>query len=213
MISTDNISINKQSSIRIEGEKTVYFDPFGIADSRHDADVIFVTHEHFDHFDPESIGNTAKDDTVLVAPLSVRGKILADSGIAEERTVFMCPGDTKEICGLAVTAVPAYNVLKPFHPKAKKYLGYVLEMDAVRYYVAGDTDVNRDITGIRCDVALVPAGGKYTMDPADAAELVMKIRPQAAIPTHYGSVVGDPGDGGRFASLVRDDGIEVRLIP
>ncbi len=116
-----------------------------------------------------------------------------------------------ELKGQMVKAIPAYNKLKPFHPKSKNWMGYLLTMDDVTYYVAGDTDITTENRAVKCDVALVPVGGKFTMDYKDAAKLVNEIRPQLAVPTHYGRVAGSSDDGRHFAELV-DEKIEVRVM-
>lgn len=207
-----NITVNAQSSIKIAGEKVIYFDPFNVTDEKHDADIIFVTHEHFDHFQPESITKIKKENTIIVAPASMEKQIKDESGIANIE--LWEPDTLHELCGLSVKTVPAYNgVLKPFHTKGKKWQGYIVNMDGIRYYVAGDTDVNEDILRVECDVALVPIGGKYTMDKKQAAEFIAAIKPAAAIPTHYGDVVGSPNDGSDFKTLVEaaDANVQVEL--
>lgn len=208
-----NITVNTQSSIRIEGSKILYFDPFQIQDDTHDADVIFITHEHYDHFEPESIAKLKKEDTLLVAPESMKKKALSESGIAAENCLFFQPEEAHEAGGVVIETIPAYNKLKPFHIKGKKWQGYVVEMDDVRYYVAGDTDVNEDIRKVRCDVALIPIGGHYTMDWKQAAEYIAEIKPKAVIPTHYGSIVGNKTDGQDFQKMLEsaDKNIQVEL--
>lgn len=208
-----NITVNTQSSIRIEGSKVLYFDPYQIGDAVHDADFIFITHEHYDHFEPESIAKVKKEDTFLVAPESMKKKALSESGIAIENCLFYQPGENHEAGGIAIGTIPAYNKMKPFHTKGKKWQGYVVEMDGVRYYVAGDTDVNEDIKKVNCDVALVPIGGFYTMDGKQAAEYIAQIKPKAVIPTHYGSIVGNPDDGEDFQKMLKnlDGNIQVLL--
>lgn len=209
----ENITVNTQSSIRIEGSKILYFDPYLIQEAAHDADLILITHEHYDHFEPESIAKLKKEDTLLVAPESMQKKALSESGIAPENCLFYQPGETHEAGGMVIETIPAYNKMKPFHTKGKKWQGYVVEMDGVRYYVAGDTDVNEDIKKVSCDVALVPIGGFYTMDGKQAAEYIAQIKPKVVIPTHYGSIVGNPTDGGEFQKLLEnlDSGIQVSL--
>lgn len=195
-----NITLNTHSSIRIAGEKVIYFDPFEVKAEQHDADIIFVTHDHFDHFEPESVEKTAKEDTVIVAPASMEAALREKLG---NISCVLCePNTTHTVKGLTVEAVPAYNVGKDFHPKERKWLGYIVTMDGIRYYVAGDTDINEDIRKISCDVALVPAGGKYTMDKVQAAAFIAEIKPCAAIPTHYGTVAGTTADGRDFISLL-----------
>ena len=156
-----NITVNTQSSIRIGGSKVLYFDPYLIPAAAHDADLIFITHEHYDHFAPESM----------------KKKVLLESGMAEGNCLFYQPGESFEAGGVAVETIPAYNKLKPFHPKGKKWQGYVVTLDDIRYYVSGDTDVNEDIKKVHCDVALIPVGGFYTMDWKQGAEYIAQIKP------------------------------------
>lgn len=208
-----NITVNTQSSICIEGSKILYFDPYQILAAAHDADLIFITHEHYDHFEPESIAKLKKEETLLVAPESMKKKVLSESGIAAENCLFCQPCETCEAGGVAIETIPAYNKLKPFHPKGKKWQGYVVTMDDTRYYVSGDTDVNEDIRKVRCDVAMIPIGGFYTMDWKQAAEYIVQLKPKAVIPTHYGSIVGKKTDGQDFQKMLEglDGGIQVEL--
>lgn len=209
-MSYDHIQVNTQSSIRIEGSKVVYFDPFQISTEAHDADLICITHAHYDHFDPESILKVSNQDTELAAPASMAKELgkLAWKG----RMHFLAPGERVETAGLIITAIPAYNKLKPFHPKRNGWLGYLLEMDGTVYYVAGDTDAVKELQEIRCDVALVPIGGKFTMNAPEAAGMVNKIKPKAAIPTHYGSIVGKLQDADTFRKMIdREVQVVVKL--
>lgn len=207
----NNITINKQSSIKIAGDRNLYFDPFEIKKASNDADIIFVTHEHFDHYDIKSIAKIITDSTIVVAPETMKAKVIGDLGIAETSFMGLLPGDSREILGVSVEAVPAYNVGKPFHPQSNNWLGYLVTMDDTTYYVTGDTDANEDVSKVTCDVLLVPIGGKYTMDKDEAAKLVMAIKPKAVIPTHYGDVVGSPRDGKAFAKLITDKDIVVEI--
>ena len=209
-MSYDHIQVNTQSSIRIEGSKVVYFDPFRISAEAHDADLICITHAHYDHFDPESILKVCNQETELAAPASMAKELgkLAWKG----KKHLLAPGERVDTAGLIITAKPAYNKLKPFHPKRKGWLGYLLEMDGRVYYVAGDTDSVKELQEVRCDVALVPIGGKFTMNAKEAAGLVNKIKPNAVIPTHYGSIVGKPQDAETFRKLVdREVQVVVKL--
>ncbi|MBO4918781.1 MAG: MBL fold metallo-hydrolase [Erysipelotrichaceae bacterium] len=199
------ISINCHSSIRIEDEKTVYFDPYKIEEETHDADVIFITHDHFDHFSVEDITKIEKEDTVYVIPECMYNLL------GGENVVTMNPGDKGVVEGMDVMAIPSYNPNKPFHPKEKGYVGYLVRIGGKTVYVAGDCDRNEDNEKVRCDIAFVPAGGKYTMDYKEAAELVNLIRPELAIPTHYGDLTGEKNNGEQFAKLV-DPSIRVELI-
>ncbi|MDE7246428.1 MAG: MBL fold metallo-hydrolase [Lachnospiraceae bacterium] len=209
----NHITVNTQSSIRIEGSQVLYFDPFQIATAARDADMIFITHDHYDHFDPPSIAKIKKEGTLLIVPESMKKKALSESGISPDRCLFYQPGETYEQRNLVIETVPAYNKLKPFHPKGKKFLGYVVKMDDIRYYVSGDTDVNEDIEKVQCDVAMIPIGGFYTMDKKQAADYIAKLKPKAVIPTHYASIVGNKTDGRDFQKDLAgmDSGIQVEL--
>ncbi len=211
----NHITVNTQSSIRIEGSKILYFDPFQVKASPHDADIIFITHEHYDHFEPESIARLQKDSSLIAAPESMKKKILSESGLQSGQCLFYTPGKRYEQEGIVIETVPAYNKLKPFHPKMKKWQGYIVTMDGIRYYVAGDTDVNEDIKQVKCDVALIPIGGHYTMNLTQAAEYIAEICPKAVIPTHYGSIVGHEADGQEFEkyliTLNQDIQVELKL--
>ncbi len=203
----EEVKLLTHSSIKVTGEKVLYFDPYKITEESRDGDVIFVTHDHYDHYSPEDIKKVAKADTLLILPESMKGQE-GKAGIKEVR--YINPGGLLEERGLTVRAVPAYNRMKPFHTKGKGFVGYLVTMGDTVYYVAGDTDRLPENEGIKCDVALVPVGGMYTMDHKEAAKLVNEIAPKLAIPTHYGTVAGEKEDGRRFAELV-DAGIQVRV--
>ena len=204
----EEITVNTQSSIRIGGSKVVWFDPFKVAEAAHDADLICVTHEHYDHFDPESIGKIRKPGTVFIGPAALEKQLKKVAEADEVR--LLTPGEELDLGDISIAGLPSFNKLKPFHPKKKQWLGYLLSMDGIRYYVAGDTDAVEALSDVSCDVAMVPIGGTYTMTAPEAAGLINRIRPSAAIPTHYGSIVGKPGDADTFRGLV-DPEIEVIL--
>ena len=208
----DHITVSTQNSIRIKGSKILYFDPFKVDNDVHDADMIFITHEHFDHFEPDSIAKVKKEGTFLVAPESMKEKVLSESGMAPDKCIFYEPGEVHEWEGIVIETIPAYNKLKPFHLKAKKWQGYIVTMDDIRYYVAGDTDVNEDIKKVQCDVALIPIGGHYTMDKKQAADYVADIKPKAVIPTHYGSIVGKKTDGMEFKNYLETLDRDIQVV-
>ena len=206
----EEITINTHSSIRIRGDRTIYFDPYQITEETHDADVIFITHDHYDHFDPASIEKILKDETMMIIPKS-SFNAWSDSGLIVTQVVQMDPGEKIDMGGIIIETVPAYNHMKLFHPRRKKWLGYVVTMEDRRIYVAGDTDVTDESRQVRCDIAFIPVGGKYTMNAAKAAELVNEIEPEIAVPTHYGNIVGKESDGLDFKREVKD-GIRVPLL-
>lgn len=199
----DEVQVLTHSSIRIAGNQVIYFDPFNVEGEPHDADIICVTHDHFDHYSPEDLAKVKNAATILVCPKTIKDSLI-NSGITEEFTELVAPGDELEINGVRIQAVPAYNVGKQFHPKENQWVGYLVTMNNVTYYVAGDTDINEDVKEVQCDVALLPVGGTYTMTAEQAAELAEILQPKAAIPTHYGSVAGKAEDGQVFADLLKD---------
>ena len=209
----ENIEVNTQNSIRIAASVgVIYVDPLEIPDERHDADYILITHDHYDHFSPEDIRKIAKEGSVLVVPekMSAKAQEVSD---AVSRTETVKPSTDLEINGLEFETVPAYNTLKPFHPQSAEWVGYVLKVDGKRIYIAGDTDATKEAKAVKCDIAIVPIGGTYTMDARKAAELVNTICPDIAIPVHYGSIVGKASDGDVFAKNVKEPiRVETKLL-
>ena len=197
------ITINSHSSIRAEGRRVLWFDPFQLKNAPHDADIICITHDHYDHFSPEDIEKAAKRDTVFVVPRSLVEKV--------PNGKVLCAGDSLAIQGVTITAVAAYNEGKPFHPRDNGWLGYCVTMDAETLYVCGDTDATPEAKAVKCDVLALPVGGTYTMDARQAAELAKAIQPKLALPTHYGSIVGSTADAEKFRELVGDT-MQVELL-
>ena len=206
---TDQISVNTQSSIRIESSEgtVIYLDPLGIEGNPQDADLILVTHSHYDHFSPADIAKIRKDSTKLVVPSSMKGD-MEKNRIPMQNYLSMEAGDMVSAAGIYIKAVPAYNKLKPFHPRRNGWIGYVLTVVGTGIYVAGDTDALKENTSIDCDIAMVPIGGTYTMNPREAAAFINSLKPAIVIPTHYGSIVGKPADVDEFERHV-DPAIEV----
>ena len=196
---TGNIEVFTQNSIRIRSRVgVIYIDPFQMKEEPKDADFVLITHDHYDHFSPEDIGKVCKADTVLVIPEKMAAKAQEVSKMVGKIETVK-PSVYREMGGLGFETVPAYNTLKPFHPKSAEWVGYILRVDGQRIYIAGDTDATKEAKAVKCDVALVPIGGTYTMDAKKAAELVNEIRPSVAIPVHYGNIVGKVSDGDTFA--------------
>lgn len=189
------IRVLHQNAIRMEAEgRVLYFDPYGVPDAPHDADYIFITHDHYDHFSPEDISRVAREGTVLIIPESAQDAP-KDLGLSVLPAKM---GQSAALPGVTFRTVPAYNIGKKFHPRAKDWVGYVVEFGGRTCYVAGDTDCTPEAEAVRCDVALLPIGGTYTMDAREAADLARSIRPRLVIPTHYSSA----GDARRFEALL-----------
>ena len=190
----EGIEVLKHSSIRINKGKIIYIDPLKIYRNYNDADLILCTHSHYDHFSADDIKKVMKEDTMIL----VTEDVVEDAkkiGFIEQNVVGVKPYEEFEFFGIDIETIPAYNKFKEFHPKNKNWVGYVLEIDEIRYYIAGDTDCTKEASNVECDVAFLPVGGTYTMDYIEAASLAAKISPKYAIPTHYGSIVGNTEDG------------------
>lgn len=206
----ENIKVLCHSSIKISKEKVIYIDPFKIDKDYNDADIIFITHDHYDHYSEEDIDKVKKGDTVIVAPEELLTKLLK-KGFSQNYIITVDSEEKNMIEGIKFETVPAYNTNKQFHPKANGWVGYIIEIKGVRYYIAGDTDITEENRNVKCDVSFVPVGGTFTMDYREAAKLINEIKPKIAVPTHYGSIVGDKEDGVRFANLIERD-VEVEIL-
>jgi L-ascorbate metabolism protein UlaG (beta-lactamase superfamily) len=185
-------------SFRLKGEKVVYIDPWKLAAGAEKADVILVTHEHYDHFSPDDIAKISKPDTVIVAPQSVAAK-------SNLKIKVVKPGDTLTANGVVIEVVPAYNPNKKFHPKSAGHVGYIVTLNGKRIYHTGDTDEIPEMAQIKCDIALMPVSGTYVMTAAEAAQAANRLKPALAIPMHYGDadVVGTRKDAEEFKKLAQ----------
>lgn len=203
----DEITVIAHSCIRISGDATVYFDPFEMTEEPHDADIVCVTHDHYDHFSPDDLRRTLRDNTTVVVPESMRENrdLQQMASKLHMRDIhYLKPDNTLDLGATKLETVRAYNVDKNFHLREYDWLGYILTMNGTRYYVTGDTDAHPENLSVSCDVVLLPVGGTYTFDAPKAARFASRIQAGAAIPTHYGSVVGTKDDGARFvAELAR----------
>ena len=200
----NNIEVLCHSSIRINKEKTIYIDPFKIDRNYNDADIIFITHDHYDHYSEEDIDKVINESTVIVIPEELLTKVLK-KGINKDAIVTVEPNKKYMVQGIKFETVPAYNTNKTFHPKENDWVGYVIELNDIRYYIAGDTDITEENKKVKCDVAFVPVGGTYTMDFKEAAQLINEMQPKVAVPIHYGSVVGTKQDAEEFIKLLNQN--------
>ncbi len=200
----ENIEVLCHSSIRINKEKVIYIDPFKIDKNYNDADIIFITHDHYDHYSEEDIDKVKKEDTIIVAPEELLTKLLR-KGFRQDYIITVDSDEEDMVEGIKFETIPAYNTNKQFHPKENGWVGYIVEIRGIRYYIAGDTDITEENKKVKCDVAFVPVGGTYTMDFKEAAELINEIKPKIAVPIHYGSVVGTKQDATDFIKLLHPE--------
>ena len=200
----DNIDLFCQSSLKFSRDKIIYFDPFKINSEFHDADYIFITHDHFDHYDVDSINNIRKDDTKIIIPASLREKAL--ELFSEDNILVVEPLKDYVVGDVSFRTVPAYNTNKNFHPRSNNWVGYIVYIDNHSYYVMGDTDSTPEAKEVKCDVLFIPIGGTYTMDYREAAELTNIIRPLVAVPIHYSTVVGTREDANKFVEMIEVEG-------
>ena len=197
----ENIEVLYHSSIKINKEKTIYIDPFKIDKDYNDADIVFITHDHFDHYSEEDIDKVINENTTIIIPEELLTKILR-KGINKNAIITVEPNKKYIVQGIKFETIPAYNTNKTFHPKENDWIGYIIMLDGIRYYIAGDTDITEENKKVKCDVAFVPVGGTYTMDFNEAAQLINEIQPKIAVPIHYGSIVGTEQDATDFIKLL-----------
>lgn len=200
----ENVEVLCHSSIRINKEKTIYIDPFKIEKNYNDADIVFITHDHYDHYSEEDIDKVINENTIIIIPEELLTKLLR-KGINKNAIITVEPNEKYMVQGIKFETIPAYNTNKTFHPKENGWVGYSITLDDIRYYIAGDTDITEENRKVKCDVAFVPVGGTYTTDFKEAAQLINEIQPKIAVPIHYGSVVGTKQDAEDFKRLLHPE--------
>lgn len=192
----ENIKWLGHDTFKIIGEKIIYTDPFQIK-KPDKADIILVTHEHYDHFSPDDIKKLLTPDTIIVLPKDCSGKIRA-------KEIIVKPGDKITVEGIEIEVVPSYNTNKKFHPKEKGWVGYIFKIMGKRIYIAGDTDYIPEMKTFKdIDIALLPVSGTYVMTAEEAVQAAIDIKPKIAIPMHYGSIVGSEKDAHYFAEKLK----------
>ena len=200
----ENIEVLYHSSIRIDKEKIIYIDPFKIDKNYNDADIVFITHDHYDHYSEEDIDKVINENTTIIIPEELLTKLLR-KGINKNAIITVEPNKNYMVQGIKFETISAYNTNKTFHPKENGWVGYIIIINGIRYYIAGDTDITEENKQVKCDVAFVPVGGTYTMDFKEAASLINEIKPKIAIPIHYGSIVGTEQDAIDFIRLLHPE--------
>jgi L-ascorbate metabolism protein UlaG (beta-lactamase superfamily) len=195
------------ASYRFDFGKIMYIDPYEVKETDK-ADIILITHGHFDHCSIPDLQRLTKEDTLIVTTPDTTSKL---SGKVEGGKVKLVkPGDKFDYQGINIKVVPAYNLNKEFHPHDNDWVGYVFTINNIRFYHAGDTDLIPEMNDISADVVFLPVSGKYVMTAEEAALAAKKIMPKIAIPMHYGKIIGDKTDGKRFKELCK--ACEVKLM-
>ena len=175
---------------------TIYIDPYNIPGSPRDGDIVICTHDHFDHCSIEDVEKVAKEDAVIVASINCEKKVKK----LKREARLLKPGDSTDVKGVKIVAIPAYNINKPYHPREYQGIGVVIELDGTRIYHAGDTDYIPEMKQLRgkIDIALLPVSGTYVMDADEAVKAALEIQPKIAVPMHWGAIVGSKSDAERF---------------
>jgi L-ascorbate metabolism protein UlaG (beta-lactamase superfamily) len=186
-------------------KKTIYIDPFQLQkaqQNKNDADILLVTHNHFDHLSIEDLKHVISNNTSIVAADECIEQL---KGLKVKELKNVSPDDKLEIEDTPIEIVPAYNTNKKFHPRDDKKVGFIFTINNLRIYHAGDTDVIPEMESVNVDIALVPVSGTYVMTSDEAARAVNDlIKPRKlVIPMHYGSIVGTEKDAERFRDLVK----------
>jgi L-ascorbate metabolism protein UlaG (beta-lactamase superfamily) len=196
------------ASIRIDNPSgTIYVDPWKLK-SFPPADIILITHEHYDHFSKDDIAKLTTDDTAIISTSAVASQL-------SHKVKAVQPGESVMVKGIKIEAVAAYNIDKfrspgiPYHPKADNKLGFIVEVAGIRIYIAGDTDLIPEMAKVRADIALLPVSGTYTMTAAEAAQALRLLKPRIAVPIHYGSIAGAITDAEDFK---REAPVEVEVL-
>ena len=198
----EGIELLGHSSIKIKKlNKIIYIDPFNIKNSLNDANYIFITHNHYDHFSENDIKKVKNNETIIIVTEDLYTNTLK-LGFSKMNIITVKPNETYQVEKIKFSTIPAYNTNKKFHPKENEWVGYIIELEENKYYIAGDTDITTENKNVKCDVAFVPVGGTYTMDFKEAATLINQIKPKIAVPIHYGSIVGTKQDAIDFVKLL-----------
>lgn len=205
------------SGFFIKNSKKVYIDPYNIKDESEKADLILLTHSHYDHCSVADLKKIIQDGTKVFMTADCQSKIVRfDVSVKME---LVEPGQELDFNGIKIMVLPAYNVDKNFHPREEGWVGYLIKMNDILIYHAGDTDKIAEmqkLTGHKKEdkkfIALLPVGGRFTMTAEEAAEAASLIKPDLAIPMHYGSVVGSEDDAREFVEFCEEKGIRAEVL-
>jgi len=193
------------SSFRIQGDVVIYIDPWKIASRALSADIVLVTHSHYDHLSREDIDRVKASHTEILIPQTCHSTFGED-------VKTISPGETTTIKGIKIEAVPAYNIESGFHPEVNEWVGYVIHLPEGIIYHGGDTDFIPEMNSLNVDIALLPIGGIFTMTAEQAVEAAVAVNAKIAVPIHWGDVSGNRASAERFVELAKAKGIDGRIM-
>ena len=199
-------------SFSLVGNVTIMVDPFKMA-KKEKADLILISHNHFDHLSVGDIKNISTNGTSIVAAKECIDML---KGFDFKEKIGISSGEEKTVRGIKIKSIPAYNITKinpdtkkPFHPKEDNKVGFLFELNGITIYHTGDTDLIPEMSDLKPDIALLPVSGTYVMTAQEAARAVEKIKPKIAIPMHYGVIVGSEKDAHEFKQLVKSCEVQI----
>jgi L-ascorbate metabolism protein UlaG (beta-lactamase superfamily) len=205
------------SGFFIKNSKCIYIDPYNIKEGMEKADIILITHSHYDHCSVADIEKIIQDGTKIVMTADCQSKITRFNVAIKMEVVE--PGQELDIGDIKLSILPSYNLDKHFHPKEENWVGYLLKINNLIVYHAGDSDLipeMQKLTGYKQPgkefVALLPIGGRFTMNIEEAVEAAKLIKPTLAIPMHYGSIVGTNDDAKEFKELCEENNIRCEIL-
>jgi len=196
----------------VESDVRIFFDPYKLS-KQSEADLILISHDHFDHLSLEDLQKISTTKTTIVAAKECVNKI---TGIAFKEKMGIAPGEEKTVNGIRIRAISAYNIdkinhdtKKPFHPKEDNKIGFLVNINGIVIYHTGDSDLIPEMFNLRPDILLIPVSGTYVMTNKEAAKATEIIKPKIAIPMHYGTIVGTERDATEFKNLVKSCEVQI----